>query len=94
MGNRARQLTWPGNLESVSHPISPAWGSKADSNSLHKGEATYEPPFGLSPLMRRVLIALGLIDGYIEGLDEFRALNRKEDGTFEISLRRKAGVTR
>jgi hypothetical protein len=44
--------------------------------------------------MRRVLIALGLIDGYIEGLDEFRALNRKEDGTFEISLRRKAGVTR
>lgn len=73
MGTRIRQLTWPGHIQSLRRPACSTWHFQTDSKTLHNASAEYEPPFGLSPLMRRVLIACGLIDGYIEGLDEYMA---------------------
>ena len=74
MGCRARQLTWPGHIESLPYQERNAYSGRTDSKSLQPSVPEYDPPFGLSPRVRQLLIALGIIDGYIEGLDEYLAL--------------------
>lgn len=84
MGNRARQLAWLEHVDPAQHRQTRGWTLTSDSKILHIPLSDYEPPFGLSPLMRRILVSLGLIDGYIEGLDEFLAI--QEDETLSRTL--------
>lgn len=79
MGNRQRHFMSIGHLQACHQHPSVLWNLPSGSNSIHTKSAQYEPPFGLSPLVRRCLIALGLIDGYIEGLDEYLAIQEEQD---------------
>ncbi len=82
MGCRVRQLTWPSHIESLSYQEKVTYGSKTDSKSLQPSSSEYEPPFGLSPRVKRCLIALGIIDGHIEGLDEYLAIQSESPRDF------------